>query len=576
MREVNPHPSSPTDPETEHLVDGLYSIEDLVDINRLRSLFEEFSNATGFTTGFVSFPDQKLLITTGWRPICTKFHRDCPASAEFCKESNIHLTRCLKELKELSIMPCGNGLVDGATPVIIRGKHVASLATGQVLLEKPDRERFIRQARMYGYDEKAYLDALDHVPIVSEEKLRCALAYLSNLAVLIAEQGLANLRLRESTEALRREKERVRETRDVLANILDTVPQAIFWKNNEGVYQACNESFANFQNMHATQIVGRTDFDLPATPRKDAEAYRADDIATIRSGLPKRNIVEEVQTADGRRIWVETTKIPFKDAEGRPRGVLGVFDDITERKAAQELLENAKRLADSANSAKSEFLSHMSHEIRAPLNGVIGYCSLLGATSLSAEQLDYVKSISVSGDNLLRIINTLLDFSKIEAGKIEFESLDIDPRLLVSEVCQIFMPAAKSKGLQFGCTFENDLPQVVRGDPVRLKQILTNLVGNAVKFTPAGSIKVSATAQGRDLVLTVRDTGIGIAPDALGKIFEPFMQAEASHTRTFGGTGLGLVICKRLANLMGGDVHVQSVPGAGSEFTCRIPLVKQP
>ncbi len=575
MIEINSHTSDRSSPPAEFLVDGLYSIEDLVDIARLRSLFEEFSNATGFTTGFVSFPDQKLLITTGWRPICTKFHRDCPASAEFCKESNIELTRCLKELKELSIMPCGNGLVDGATPVIIRGKHIASLATGQVLLEKPDRERFIRQAKLYGYDEEAYLDALDQVPVVSEEKLRCALAYLSNLAVLIAEQGLANLRLRESTEALRREKERVRETRDVLANILDTVPQAIFWKNNEGIYQACNESFAKLQNMHATQIVGRTDFDFPAVPREHAEAYRADDLATIQSGRPKRNIIEPVQTADGKRIWVETTKIPFKDAEGRPRGVLGVFEDVTERKAAQELLENAKHIADSANAAKSEFLSHMSHEIRAPLNGVIGYCSLLGATPLSGEQLDYVKSISLSGDSLLQIINTLLDFSKIEAGKVELECLDIDLRLLVSEVCQILMPAAKSKGLEFECTFGNDLPQVVRGDPVRVKQILTNLVGNAVKFTPSGSVMVSVTSSGRDLILTVRDTGIGIPPEALGKIFEPFMQAEVSHTRTFGGTGLGLVICKRLANLMGGDIFVQSVPGSGSEFTCRIPLVKQ-
>lgn len=562
----------------EFLVDGLYSIEDLVDINRLRTLFEDFSKATGFTTGFVSFPGQKLLIATGWRNICTRFHRDCPASAEYCVKSNIHLTTCLRDLKELNIMPCGNGLVDGATPVIIRGKHLASLATGQVLFEKPDRERFRAQAALYGYDQEEYLAALDEVPVVTEEKLKFALSYLSDLAVLIAEQGLSNLRLRESTDALRREKERVRDARDVLANILDSLPQAIFWKNSDGVYQACNETFANLHAMHSTQIIGRTDFDLPGTPREYAEAYRADDLATIESGSPKRHIIEQVQKADGSRIWIDTTKIPFLDSEGHPRGVLGVFEDITEQKKAQEELFEAKRAADAANSAKSEFLAVMSHEIRTPLNGVIGYCSLLETTSMSPEQADYVESISSSGESLLQLINGILDFSKIESGRIELELNDVSPRELISDLCRILQPTANRKSLQLECRFGKNLPARICGDAFRLKQVLTNLVGNAIKFTHAGNVTVftRASDDGKELVVSVKDSGIGIAEGSLERIFEPFTQADSSHSRTYGGTGLGLVICKRLITLMGGRITVKSCPGKGSEFTFMIPIESAP
>ncbi len=558
----------------EYLVDGLYSIEDLVDIDRLRALFEGFSKATGFTTGFVSYPEQKLLIATGWRNICTKFHRECPASAEFCHESNIALTSCLKDLKELNIMPCGNGLVDGATPVIIRGKHIASLATGQVLFEKPDRGRFRAQAALYGYDAETYLAALDEVPVVTEERLKNALSYLSSLAVLIAEQGLANLRLREASAALLSEKEHVREARDVLASILDSLPQAVFWKNREGIYQACNEAFANNLGMRADQVVGLSDFDIPGTPRADAEAYRAADMATIESGLPKRHIIEQVQKRDGTRIWVDTTKIPFKDSDGHPRGVIGVFDDITEQKRAREELIEAKRDADAANDAKSEFLAMMSHEIRTPLNGVIGYCSLLESTPLNPEQTDYVTSISQSGDLLLHLIEGLLDFSKIEAGKMELDPTVTCLRELIADLCHILAPSARRKSIQLECGFGETLPENITIDAFRLKQILTNLIANAIKFTQTGSVTVFATASGdgKELIVSVKDTGIGIAEESLGLMFEPFTQADSSHSRPYGGSGLGLAICKQLLTLMGGRITVSSKAGAGSEFAIVIPI----
>lgn len=186
-----------------------YIIQDLVDIDRLQTLFENFSKATGFTTGFVSYPEQKLLITTGWRDICTKFHRVCPASSECCKESNVYLTACLKNLQEFSFKQCANGLVDGATPVIIRGMHLASLATGQVLLAPPNLCFFKGLASHYGYAEDEYLAALSKVPVVSEEQLKSALAFLSGMAVQIAEEGLRRLQIQEAADDLRKAKEEV-------------------------------------------------------------------------------------------------------------------------------------------------------------------------------------------------------------------------------------------------------------------------------------------------------------------------------------------------------------------------------
>jgi len=188
-----------------HLVDGKYSIRDLIDIESLRKTLEKFSLATGFTTGFLEYPSQDILVATGWRDICTKFHRAVPESAKHCKESNIYLTKQLKKLKELNIKSCENGLVDGATPIVIKGKYIAYLATGQILFEKPDIERFKKQAEIYGYDVDAYLDALSKVPVVSEKQFKNALSFLSDLAVTIAETGLNNLELKERTKELEKE-----------------------------------------------------------------------------------------------------------------------------------------------------------------------------------------------------------------------------------------------------------------------------------------------------------------------------------------------------------------------------------
>jgi PAS domain S-box-containing protein len=306
---------------------------------------------------------------------------------------------------------------------------------------------------------------------------------------------------------------------------------------------------------------------------------------------------------DNREVWVHGEARVVRDDHGRPLFLQGIAFDITESKRAEQnlrrsaedlermvrertiALEEASLRADSANRARASFLANMSHEIRTPLNGIIGFADLLrrGAESDEAERMEWLDIIRGSGEHLLALINDILDLSKIDAGRMSVEIVDCSPGNIIEEVCMMLRSKADEKGLQFGAHFDGPLPQTVRSDPTRLRQVLVNLAGNAIKFTSAGQVRISArldrpAGEPPRLVMQVSDSGIGIAADKIDTIFDPFTQADSSITRQFGGTGLGLAISRRLAEALGGGITVHSELGRGTTFTFEIPagLEEQP
>ncbi len=366
------------------------------------------------------------------------------------------------------------------------------------------------------------------------------------------------------------ERNRIEQEVTMLAHAIRTINESVVVTDLAGRIIFANEGAVKVFGYESGELLGQhvSIFD----PRTQIGQSANDVFASATTGLWEGELLS--RRRDGTEFPLYLSASSINDESGRPVALVGVSQDITERKRRMEELETAKDAAEAANRAKSEFLANMSHEIRTPMNGIIGMTELALDTQLTGEQREYLKMVKTSADSLLGVINDVLDFSKIEAGKLELDSAEFNLQDTVDEVMKVLAVRADQKGLELAYYLRPGVPERVVGDAGRLRQILVNLVGNAIKFTEQGEVivRVEAEAQTSDEVVLhfgIRDTGIGVPPAKQAVIFESFTQADGSTTRRYGGTGLGLTICSQLVEMMGGQIWVESPVNVPS--TCGTP-----
>jgi two-component system, sensor histidine kinase and response regulator len=439
------------------------------------------------------------------------------------------------------------------------------------------------------YDEHTLITRIEH--LLANQELRKDARIQIGIEIFFAgkkhvidadRRQILDLLISTFEDAVQQNRELVNRTQALQAS--EESYRALLEKTFSGFYRATsggrflevNPAYVKMLGYESNEELLRVD--IPATLHASPAEFEAFQTRLLAEGAMK-DYTERLRRKDGREIIVEANMRVVKDPEGAVRYFEGFVNDITERRQVEIALQQAKEAAEAANQAKSEFLANMSHDIRTPMNGIIGMAELALDTDLTAEQREYLNVVKGSADSLLRLLNDILDFAKIEAGKLDLEALEFRLRDSLESTIKTLAVRAYGKGLEVACRIAPGVPDALVGDSARLRQILVNLVGNAIKFTERGEIIVEVDEVGSEpapsdaspndsvsLHFSVRDTGVGIPTEKQAVIFEAFMQADTSTTRQYGGTGLGLAISMQLVTLMGGTLWVESNPGEGSTF----------
>jgi PAS domain S-box-containing protein len=385
---------------------------------------------------------------------------------------------------------------------------------------------------------------------------------------LLKDKNVLNSLLKKTTEDLKNAVEALKTRAEELSILLSTIPALVYFKDTKLDYILVNKAFERFVNLPHYGIQGKKVEDL--IPQYETKDYAEMEMEVIQSGLPLYNI-EEVIIKDGKEVWLTSNLAPYRDNEGEIIGLVGISWDITYRKNYENELQDAKEQAEEGTRAKSEFLANMSHEIRTPMNGIIGMAEILKEANLGKQENENLDILISSTRSLLSLVNDILDISKIEAGKVELEVEDFEIRQILKDVENIMFIKADEKALDYKTIINSNVPEFLRGDPFRLKQIILNLVNNAVKFTEKGQVHIYIDVTNEDakavtLEVKVVDSGIGISDNGKKNLFQLFSQVDTSTTKIYGGTGLGLSIAKRLVSFMHGEIGMESVQKRGSTF----------
>ncbi len=379
--------------------------------------------------------------------------------------------------------------------------------------------------------------------------------------------------VRRQTAARLRAEKTLQETQSQFRSVLDNASDVITYVSASGKMLDVNARVGQVFGYRPEEIVGKHFLRLGILRIQDILRTAALFRKTLRSGKADQFVELELKHRNGDSVFVEVGT-QFIKRGGKVKGVVNIFRDITERRRVLGELTTAKKEAEAANRAKSEFLANMSHEIRTPLTAILGFADVLTDGATDQGSAEAARTIRRNGDHLLRIIDDILDLSKIESGKLQVARTEVSPAEIVENVISLMRVPAEAKNLSLSAEYSGPIPSAIQSDSTRLRQILMNLIGNAIKFTEAGGVRLvvrlAETQRPSLLQFHVIDTGIGMTEEDLQRIFKPFTQVQASYSRHFGGSGLGLAITKRLTAMLGGTISVQSEPGKGSTFTVAI------
>lgn len=591
-------------------------LADLFDFPKLQRLMDNFYEVTGVSVAMIDTLGTILVSST--RPaLCTQFYDAFSESSSSCRLSRALLQEEVGVGHPVTTL-CPHGLLDAAEPIIIQGERLGALLIGQVFAEQPDLEHYRKEADRFGFDTDRFLQFLASVPVISKDRFEQILKLMSSLTKMLIDQGLSRLAAQQSVLAANQHAERsIRDIRRQKAQLkiyamnhpscselLDTaLEQALilsdsrigsvyFYDEELRLFTLYSWSAAGMSNCAIVdkQTVHELDkAGLLGETVRQRKPVITNDCSTLH---PFMNEIPAGHESLKRYLnlpifrngnIIAVVGVGNKEEEYTESDVrqLQLFLDsvwnVIERLKAEDELKAAKELAEASNRMKSDLMANLSHELRTPLNGVIGGLQLMRFTELTEEQDEFLSMVEEAAANELTLVNNLLELVKLEAEGVYLEHQPFSPRQCLDEAVQVHEGAARQKGIALLQEVPPDLPAELVGDRVRIRQILHSLIGNAIKFTEQGSVTISITC--RDLqdgaVLAgfrVTDTGIGIEPDKLDGIFEMFIQSDMSHTRRFGGLGLGLAICRRLAAAMGGSISAESVPGSGSSFCLELPL----
>ncbi len=464
-----------------------------------------------------------------------------------------------------SILP----LVKAESKEEVIGKNDDEIYPESIAKSFKEQDRVVRETQInYFCEDWVNHDTLGKILI---ETLKSPL--YDEKGYLIGVQGVS----RNITEKHNLQRD-LRERDSLLTAIFKNIPGMIWVKDSKGRYIVTNKRYRDFYGIQDVKLTGEgvynTLYTKDLTDKETLIKLKAMDEEVANSR--KTAVFVMPANIKGTRRWVRVVKTPIILENGTFIGILGIGEDVTERKNYEDMMEQAKKKAEEASCAKSDFLSNISHEIRTPMNGIMGFLQLLESTDLNDEQKDYINEIKKSSSLLLSLLNNILDLAKAEAGKLVLEETSFDLREIVEDVTSLASASIKEdKDIEVVSFIDSKIKDYVLGDPLKLKQILNNFVSNAVKFTEKGEIRIVAqctktTENEVEVLFRVEDTGIGIKKENLEKIFETFTQEDESTTRKYGGTGLGLVIAKNIIKKMNGSLSVESAPNQGSSFMFKI------